>query len=272
MARLPPATQVLRALFAKSGNLCAFPGCPHPLVDENNLFVGQVCHIEAAERGGERYNPAQTDEERRGYENLVLLCYRHHVVTNDTRLYTVERLREIKSAHERQYSGKTFAPDDRVISAIAADMERYWAKVGYLHQHAHAGGDFKAPVNVNATFDEVAAAAREALEHLTSIATQLQDDPLHSDALTFLRELGYDTTAIETAESCKNPFIGRNWEVVHLGLRNWLTTLSLLMDQLELLFTSERVKAQPSSAAALKKLEDLKARFLQAATELGLAE
>lgn len=272
MARLPPTIQVLRALFAKSGNLCAFPMCSHPLIDENNLFVGQVCHIEAAESGGERYNPVQTDEQRRNYENLILLCYRHHVVTNDTGLFTVDRLRRMKSEHEAKYSSGAFAPDDRVLCALAADMERYWAKVGYLHEHAHTAGEFKAPVKATASFDEVAADAREALQQLTSLSRHLQNDPLYEDALAFLRILGYDTTAVENAEQFKNPFIERNWDVVQLGLRNWLITLSILIDQMDLLFTSERLKTGPNDPATLKKLEELKARFLHAATEIGLAE
>lgn len=272
MARLFPTIQVLRALFAKSGNTCAFPACSHPLVDENNLFIAQVCHIEAAEPGGERYNPSQTDEERRSYSNLVLLCYRHHVVTNDTRAYTGERLRQIKAAHEARFSGEDFSPADRVIDELSVEMERYWARVGYLHESRHAAGEFKAPVKVSAPYEELAADARDAVERLGALASQLQDDPLYSDALSFLKQLGYDTAAVENAEPYKNPFIGRHFEVVHLGLRNWLIRLSILIDQLELLFTTERLKTVPHDAAALKRLEDLKARFLDQATQVGLAE
>ena len=51
MSRLAPKIDVLKALFARSGNQCAFPGCTQPLMNEKNKFIAQVCHIEAAMRG-----------------------------------------------------------------------------------------------------------------------------------------------------------------------------------------------------------------------------
>jgi len=51
LARLAPNTNVLRALFARSGNQCAFPGCTQPIINSKNKFIGQVCHIEAASEG-----------------------------------------------------------------------------------------------------------------------------------------------------------------------------------------------------------------------------
>lgn len=69
-------------------------------MDDENTFVAELCHIEGAEAGGQRYNPDQTDEERRAYGNLMFLCARHHKVTNDVRAYPVERLKEMKRAHE----------------------------------------------------------------------------------------------------------------------------------------------------------------------------
>lgn len=97
--RLAPTAETLRALFAKSGNQCAFSDCKHPLIDEDNNFVAQVCHIEDALPGG-RFNENMTNEERRGYNNLILFCYRHHVKTNDTEKYLVSKLLEIKLQHE----------------------------------------------------------------------------------------------------------------------------------------------------------------------------
>ena len=79
MGRLTPKTNTLKALFAKSGNQCAFPGCDHPMINKKNQFIGQVCHIESALPGGERFNKESNDEFRRCYENLILLCYPHHI-------------------------------------------------------------------------------------------------------------------------------------------------------------------------------------------------
>lgn len=103
--RLAPKQDVLRELYIKSGNECAFPECHNVLVDENGTFVGEVCHIEAALPGGERFNPDMTNEERRSYDNLMLMCHQHHVVTDDVNEYPVEKLKQMKRTHEAKYSG-----------------------------------------------------------------------------------------------------------------------------------------------------------------------
>lgn len=63
MAKKSIKTTVLKALLAKSGNVCAFPGCQQELVTKKNLFVGELCHIEAVSSGGPRHNPASTDNQ-----------------------------------------------------------------------------------------------------------------------------------------------------------------------------------------------------------------
>lgn len=67
----------------------------------------EVCHIEAAEENGERWNPNMTDEERRHFSNLILLCPNHHVETNDVKKYTVEILKDMKSKHEAKMLRKS---------------------------------------------------------------------------------------------------------------------------------------------------------------------
>jgi hypothetical protein len=66
------------------------------LVNHKRQWVGEVCHIQAALPGGERFNGDMTNEERRDRSNLMLLCHEHHVETNDVVEFTVERLLRIK--------------------------------------------------------------------------------------------------------------------------------------------------------------------------------
>lgn len=73
-------------------------------MDDDGAFVGEICHIEAAEKGGERFNRHQTNEDRRAFENLVLMCHRHHVKTDDVEAFSVAALRELKQRHEAKYS------------------------------------------------------------------------------------------------------------------------------------------------------------------------
>ena len=106
MARIPPTPKVINRLYALSGNLCAFPDCGVKLVSSTgNENIADVSHIEAAEKGGPRYNPNSNDTERRSFENLILLCKNHNKIIDDNpNKYTVNVLREMKSNHEDKIS------------------------------------------------------------------------------------------------------------------------------------------------------------------------
>lgn len=101
--RLSPTSEVIRRLFLLSGNQCAFPGCQHPIISPDGTYVGEICHIRAAEAGGERFDPNQSNEDRRAFENLLLLCHDHHVVTDDVDQYPVEKMVGIKHQHEARF-------------------------------------------------------------------------------------------------------------------------------------------------------------------------
>ena len=103
--RLPHRPEVLRDLYLKSGNMCAFPGCVERFVNADGQLVGDICHVEAAMPGGERFNPNMTNEQRRAFENLILLCRTHHATTNEVTKYTVEAMKEMKERHEAKFSG-----------------------------------------------------------------------------------------------------------------------------------------------------------------------
>jgi hypothetical protein len=117
--RLKPNFETFRELHLKSGNLCAFPGCDAVMMNEDNCFIGQLCHIEAAEPGGERFNPGMTNEQRRSAANLMLMCYPHHRQTNDVVKYSATDLKRMKAAHEHRYS-----PPRRLVRARAARLNR----------------------------------------------------------------------------------------------------------------------------------------------------
>lgn len=106
--RKEPTPNTKQRLFALSGNRCAFLNCPVQYVEiDRAKTMLQICHIEAAEEGGERWNSNSDAEERRSFENLILLCPNHHVETNDEKKFSVEILREIKSNHEAKMLRKS---------------------------------------------------------------------------------------------------------------------------------------------------------------------
>lgn len=124
----------LKKLFAKSGNMCAFPDCCLPLVvevDGHEVVLGEIAHIVAEQPTGPRGASPLTAEERNRYENLMLACSRHHQLVDAPPMlgyYTVERLHQIKLDHEqdveRRLRGRLDIPrstpmqQDRVHSSL----------------------------------------------------------------------------------------------------------------------------------------------------------
>ncbi|MCA9123962.1 MAG: hypothetical protein H6822_20400 [Planctomycetaceae bacterium] len=117
--RLEPKLEVVKELFVKSGNECAFPGCTHRIIDSDGVVIGQICHIEAAEKGGQRFNAKMSNEDRRQFSNLMLMCHAHHKVTDDVTKYSVLGLQKMKREHEAKY---TLAPE-KLLKAIVDEAK-----------------------------------------------------------------------------------------------------------------------------------------------------
>lgn len=118
-----PTVQTIKRLFAVSGNRCAFPKCNTPLVDvASGKVTGRICHIKARQPGGPRHDASQTEEDRDGSGNLFLLCPIHHdVVDDDPESYTVERLTQIKAAHEAA-NARGQEPSDAIAQRLIANI------------------------------------------------------------------------------------------------------------------------------------------------------
>jgi hypothetical protein len=116
----------IKRLFAVSNNICAFPDCPAPLV-EGETFVGEVCHIKSASKGHPRYDPIQSEAERHGFDNLLVLCRKHHkIIDTEVDHYPPEALVEMKKAHEAQETRRFTISDalvQRLGELLAADAE-----------------------------------------------------------------------------------------------------------------------------------------------------
>ncbi|OIQ51122.1 hypothetical protein BerOc1_03067 [Pseudodesulfovibrio hydrargyri] len=91
----------IKKLYAMSGNECAMPACDTKLFSKAGVFLGEICHINAKNRNGSRFDPNQSDEERNGYDNLLILCPNCHTIIDSREdWYPAEALREIKKIHE----------------------------------------------------------------------------------------------------------------------------------------------------------------------------
>jgi hypothetical protein len=109
-----------KRLFAVSGNECAFPKCTTPLVDApSGKVTGRICHIKARRPGGPRYDDLQSDTDRDGFANLILLCGLHHdVIDADEESYTVVRLYRMKSVHEAACAARPQALSEELAHTL----------------------------------------------------------------------------------------------------------------------------------------------------------
>lgn len=98
----------VRKLYGLTRNQCSNPTCRHPLIVPGNIpgtygQLGKIAHIKAAEDGGPRWDPLMTNEDRRSFENLILLCPTCHDKIDDKELvadYPVPLLEKWKREHE----------------------------------------------------------------------------------------------------------------------------------------------------------------------------
>lgn len=95
----------LKELFALSGNQCAYPACRHVVIDDFGNVVAQIAHIHAVRPGAARYDQSVAEDDLRRPANLMVLCYEHHIATDDVSLYPPARMREMKRQHEGRFGG-----------------------------------------------------------------------------------------------------------------------------------------------------------------------
>jgi hypothetical protein len=105
-----------KLLWARSHNACAM--CRNPLTGEAGspalpgLVFGVEAHIVARREDGPRGRGDRSNID--GYENLLLLCPQDHKRIDDQPDdFTVEKLTEIKSAHETWAAAKFFAEEQQ---------------------------------------------------------------------------------------------------------------------------------------------------------------
>lgn len=98
----------VKRLFSLCGNQCAEPTCTNKIIADDGITVlGEICHISAANKFGPRYNSLLNDDERRSFENLILLCPEHHKIIDNSAnelKYSVDTLNLWKSNHINKFN------------------------------------------------------------------------------------------------------------------------------------------------------------------------
>ena len=266
MARLAPQYNTLKALFARSGNQCAFPGCTHALFNLKNDFIGQLCHIEAALPGGRRYNETQTDEGRRAYSNLLLLCYAHHIEIDRNSEFTVERLQNIKQRHEAIHKAD-FQIEEAEILKVAKEMEEYWERIERLNRLEHSMPELAFEIDVKKDFFDILTNIRNSLDFIEKLTQSLweSDEDLLKEFHSMLARKNISPSIFSDVRYYENPFVNRNWEIHNLGIPNWLTNIQIDLIHLEVKYLEEYALSHIQDITVTEKLERAKARLAELA-------
>ena len=131
MAVLRPTPSTLKTLFALSGNTCSYRRCESTLAKPEWVEVNcDVAHICGEKRGAARYEPAMSDEDRRHFDNLMLLCPSCHRLIDrlDPDGHDPDLLRKMKAAHEgRAPSPEKWTTDAGLVHAAARLLAQFEA-------------------------------------------------------------------------------------------------------------------------------------------------
>ena len=129
MVILRPTPSTVKSLFALSGNTCSYRACESVLADPGWVEVNcDIAHICGERPGAARYDPGMTDEERRLFENLILLCPGCHrkVDRLDPLGHPVELLRQMKEEHEaRSLDARRWATEDGIAWAASRALRQF---------------------------------------------------------------------------------------------------------------------------------------------------
>jgi hypothetical protein len=193
MARKSVKTSTLRSLLSKCGNVCAFPGCTSEVFNGNHKLVAQICHIEAAEPGGERYNHSSDDEQRRSFDNLIVLCGKHHIETNDVIKYSVSKLLKMKNTHEKKFGKKPFKLDESYLFTLINESDIYWQKIDRFQKKDLGRSN---PIKINTT--------------LNTYTLNKIIDKLNEELFELVEEL------IDLSKDSDFLLSGRSWEIYNL--------------------------------------------------------
>ncbi len=218
-------TNILRRLYAHSGNCCAFEGCNNPIFEDDGTLTGECCHIESYSPDGPRYNERQTDEERNGYENLMLMCSRHHKIIDSHPIkYSVENLRKIKNTHESQYMAHQLEATGMMLKQLQVESEKYWSSLKLIDENDDTG--FKMELGENDIYSlmkdikESYDGLQSAIEFVEESSGKLQDDLKRE-----CEKCGIDFSLFEKIPYYNNSLINRDWEIINLAFPNHMTML-----------------------------------------------
>lgn len=245
---------VLRALYARSGNCCAFTGCHVPIFEDDNQLTGECCHIEAFSHGGPRFNNTLSDSECNGYDNLILLCSRHHKIIDGNPLeYTVEILKEMKRSHEEKFSGIILELSRIMLEQLQHSMKQFWYSIDRIHLNDTS--DLHREYDTNLQFHELINIFDDKLNEIENFMEYFEysDHCLMGDLKRLCNRLNWDFRRIDEIPYYENPFHEPNWEMHNLGRNNLMREVRMYFYALVVRVLEKIALYDPSDTVLLEK-------------------
>lgn len=126
----------VKRLFAFSNNQCSKPDCTNRLIAEDgNTIIGKICHIEAAKKGGPRFNEEMNNDQRRSYDNLILLCDEHHQMIDNKineEEYDKTTLLSWKKDHYEKFLNTDYSVSEELIHDFIINTREFYNKIEAL--------------------------------------------------------------------------------------------------------------------------------------------
>jgi hypothetical protein len=226
------STQIYRALLSRSGNKCAFPGCPCEIINRDHILVAQLCHIEPIAEGEPRWNDKLDDNLVNRYENLMFMCNKHHIITNDEDVYTVSKMKEMKYAHEDNFTSKPFEIDMSYVFEIKHENDQFWKRL-----------------------DQEIAANPNAKSKVYLINTRAEFDELKLDLVSTLEALEPKVIQVQMNQS------GAEWYTRNVEMPNSFNKARALVDHIEIKYLEEKQKANPQDQSLKEKFNIIRDIF-----------
>lgn len=256
------SNEVMRLLYAHSGNRCAYPDCTNPIFEDDGQLTGECCHIKAFSPGGPRYDASQTDEERNGVDNLMLMCSRHHaIVDKNVDRYTVEVLQEYKQMHEEKYSAETLRLTEEQLRYLQMSSDNFWKRIERIDQEEDLA-DLKMKVEASESIEDLLEdvkyeiyAINDIIDDIISADYKLIDN-IKDILVEYKIDLGEFDRQLESRGS--SDLARHNWEYNNLAVPNILARLKMQYLQLAVKLLEElsrtRGEEHPMLAAYREKL------------------
>lgn len=222
MARKPIKQATLKRLFALSGNQCAFPGCTTPMIDNDYTLLGEICHIEAAEKGGQRFNPSQSEEQRRSPENLILLCAKCHKKTDDVTKFRVDVLQKMKADHENKFLTNPYTIPESVEKRVLKEIRFKLDELLKLAQLSHKGIEKvqRTVEGVESNISAQLATGFEAMQQMmkSQLHVSYLNSDIHAKQLDFIKDFRADNQP-QTALKALLRFKAQSWDDLTIELQ-----------------------------------------------------